>query len=152
MGERDKRFSWLDALGFTQNNTFAGAVLFVGFCLIGILYIGYQTLEPKECICSWSFLNSFVIVLGKKLGILGTSSLMATLILVTVWRIYKNLKEAIRAMWSDQFKNKVRAEGRARGKAEAIQDILDNSAIDLTDEQREELKRERRDLLATASR
>lgn len=159
MGERDRRFDWLealDALGITKNDTFAGSVLFVSFCVIGILYLGAQTLEPKECVCSWSFLNSFMVVLGKKLGILGTSSLIATLILVSAWRIYKNLREAIRIMWSDQFKSKLLAEGEARGeargKARMIEDLLNNRALNLPRSERRRLERELENLMATSSR
>ena len=106
--------NWLSVLGITVANTIWGSSLFVLFCTIGIIYLGnqtYQSVSPEH-LYSWTFLKSFVVVLGRKLGILGTSSIIASLLLVTTWELGRTAKEAIVFRLVEQMREKERAKER----------------------------------------
>ena len=126
-----------------------GIGLFLLFCLIGIGYIANQTLRPGECICSWSFLSSFAVALGRKFGILGTSALIASLFIVLAWEFGYNVKEKAMVMFGRRARHEIEAQGRAEGRAEGatrtIDRILDDPDFGLTDAQRRILEQRRRD-------
>lgn len=146
--------SWLSVLGITVANTIWGSALFVLFCLTGIIYLGNQTLQSTECICSWIFLRSFAIALGQKLGILGTSSLIASLFLVTAWELGRNAKEAIMFRWAEQARERERAKGEERGIGIGIGLVFNRleQEADLPEDVRERIKRLKSELQVTSTR